>query len=101
MSANTSRARARASTTFLGGYPDQYVAIARMSGNRWYVAVMGGDDAREVTLDLSCLGVSGAYRFWKDGLKPDETVSGQANLPADGKIAAQLAPGGGFVAVFP
>ena len=62
---------------------------------------MGGDDAREVTLDLSCLGVSGAYRFWKDGLKPDETVSGQSNLPADGKIAAQLAPGGGFVAVFP
>jgi len=88
-------------TKFLGGYPDQYVAIARMSGNRWCVAVMGGDDAREVTLDLSCLGVSGAYRFWKDGLKPDETVSGQANLPADGKIAAQLAPGGGFVAVFP
>ena len=88
-------------TKFLGGYPDQYVAIARKSGDKWYVAVMGGDDAREVSVDLSCLGVGGEYLFWKDGAKPDETVSGRAVLPKDGRLSVKLAPGGGFVAVFP
>jgi len=88
-------------TRFLGGYPDQYVAIARRSGGRWYVAVMGGDDARRVEIDLSAIGVAGRYRYWKDGASADETASGLAELPKNGRLSAELAPGGGFVAVFP
>jgi len=87
-------------TRFLGGYPEQYVAIARRSGDRWYVAVMGGDDAREVAVDLSGLGVGGEYSFWRDGEKPDETVGGTATLGADRRLRVSLAAGGGFVAVF-
>ena len=87
-------------TRSLGGYPGEYVAVARRSGDKWYVAVMGGDDAREVSVDLSGLGAAPEYRFWRDGQRPDEAVAGTAALGSDGRLKVSLAPGGGFVAVF-
>lgn len=84
---------------FLGGYPDEWVALARRRGKAWYVAVMGGAAAREVTLDLSSLKSGTTYRFWKDGEKPTDTVLGAAELPADRQLTVRLAPGGGFVAI--
>ena len=43
-------------TKFIGGYPADYVAIARRSGTTWYVAVLNGtDDDRTVSLDFSPL----------------------------------------------
>ena len=86
-------------TRFLGGRPDQYVAIARRSGGRWYVAAMCGDDAREVSLDLGFIGRNLEVQCWTDGATPRDVVRGTRRLPADGKVSLSLAPGGGAVLV--
>ena len=87
-------------TRFLGGYPGEYVALARRSGERWYVAVMGGDDAREVEVDLTPLKAAGReLTFWADGEKATDVVRGAAPYPADGRLKVKLARGGGYVTV--
>ena len=83
---------------FLGGYPEEWVALARRSGDEWYVAVMGGDEAREVEVDVSSLG-RGKMRYWADGDKPTDLRRGEAKVPADGRLRVKLAPGGGYVAI--
>ncbi|MBR1668444.1 MAG: glycoside hydrolase family 97 catalytic domain-containing protein [Bacteroidaceae bacterium] len=43
-------------TRLLGGYPAEYVVMARRSGKTWYVAVLNGsDDERQVSLDWTAL----------------------------------------------
>lgn len=86
-------------TRFLGGYPGEWIAVARRSGDAWYVGVMGGDDAREVTLDLGFVGAGRSLSFWADGEGPRDACRGTASTDADGKLTVRLAPGGGYVAV--
>ena len=86
-------------TRFLGGYPGEWIAVARRSGDAWYVGVMGGDDAREVTLDLGFAGAGRSLSFWADGEGPRDACRGTASTDADGKLTVSLAPGGGYVAV--
>ena len=42
-------------TRFLGGYPGKYVAIARRSGAKWYVAAVAGEKSH-FSVDLSFCG---------------------------------------------
>ena len=85
-------------TRFLGGAPAEWIALAKKSGERWFVAVLGGDDAREVELDLSALGAGTNLRYWADGDEPSKPVCGTATC-ADGRLKVKLAPGGGYVAI--
>ena len=91
-------------TRGLCGKVGEYIAMARRSGDTWYVGGMTDWNARELTLDLSFLPEgdhevvifrdgANAYRAASDYKK--ETVK----LPADGKLTVRLAPGGGFAAV--
>ncbi len=91
-------------TRFLGGTPDTYVAVARRSGDKWYVGILGNSVARTVDVDLSFL-PDGNYSVesWADNSKS----SGQPTLcdHKTGKlskkktITAKLAKAGGFVAI--
>ena len=91
-------------TRGLSGKVGEYIAMARRSGDIWYVGGMTDWNARELTLDLSFLPEgdhevvlyrdgANAYRAASDYKK--ETIK----LPADGKLTVRLAPGGGFAAV--
>ena len=91
-------------TRGLCGKVGEYIAMARRSGDTWYVGGMTDWNARELTLDLSFLPEgdheivlyrdgANAYRAASDYKK--ETIK----LPADGKLTVRLAPGGGFAAV--
>lgn len=42
-------------TRWLDVQPDRYSVVARRSGERWFIAVMGGNEPQEVTVDLSTL----------------------------------------------
>lgn len=43
-------------TKFIGGYPGEYIVMARQYNNRWYIAgINGTDSAKEIDLDLSIL----------------------------------------------
>ena len=91
-------------TRGLSGKVGEYIAMARRSGDTWYVGGMTDWNARELTLDLSFLPEgdhevviyrdgANAYRAASDYKK--ETIK----LPADGKLTVHMAPGGGFAAV--
>ena len=91
-------------TRGLSGKVGEYIAMARRSGDTWYVGGMTDWNVRELTLDLSFLPEgdhevviyrdgANAYRAASDYKK--ETIK----LPADGKLTVHMAPGGGFAAV--
>lgn len=86
-------------TRFLGGRPAESFAIARRSGNRWFVGGIGGNDAREVVLDLSFAGPDVVLDAWTDGKTPRETVRTTLRPGGDGKLRVSLAPSGGFAGI--
>ena len=93
-------------TRLLGGYPGEWVVMARRHGNRWYIAGINGKDVPQtLSFDTSFL-PKGKYILFTDkaGYKGD--------LPADnpdpwsikkgkGKVPAKITcqPRGGFVIV--
>ncbi|MBQ9186159.1 MAG: glycoside hydrolase family 97 protein [Bacteroidales bacterium] len=82
----------------------EYVAIARRSGNTWYVGAITNWDAREMELDLSFLG-PGKFvaEVYKDGVNADRAARDfkkeRIEVPEDGKVKISMAPGGGWAAV--
>lgn len=81
----------------------EYVAVAKRSGDVWYVGAMTDWNARTMELDLSFLG-EGDWKveYFADGINADRIASdykkGSAVLPASRKLEVRLAPGGGFAA---
>ncbi|MBQ5527946.1 MAG: glycoside hydrolase family 97 C-terminal domain-containing protein, partial [Bacteroidales bacterium] len=77
-----------------------YVAIARRSGEVWYVGAMTDWDGRDMVLDLSFLG-EGQWKaeIFRDGVNADrkaiDYVRETVDVPADRRISVHLASGGG------
>ena len=78
-------------------------AIARRSGDTWYIGAMTDWTPRELELDLSFIG-NGNYDIesFADGINADraardfrKTVS---ELPQDRRLKIRMAPGGGYAA---
>lgn len=90
-------------TVALDGKIAEYVAIARRSGDTWYVGAMTDWNSRDMELDLSFLG-EGDYEMvlYKDGKNAHRAgrdfVMEVLPVPASRKITAVMAPGGGFAA---
>ena len=91
-------------TKVLKGKVGDYVAIARRSGDTWYIGAMTDWDARELSLDLDFLG-DGNYTMsvWKDGVNADKHAADFAQesqkVTSDSKINVKMAPGGGWTAI--
>ncbi|MBN1481397.1 glycoside hydrolase family 97 protein [candidate division KSB1 bacterium] len=92
-------------TRVLTGKIGDYVAIARQSGDQWFIGAMTDADARTLELPLDFLG-EGEYKvtMWSDGpgadRVPTRVTRAQANVTGqDVVLQAVMAPGGGFVAV--
>ena len=90
-------------TRGLDGKVGEYIAMARRSGQDWYVGAMTDWNAREMTLDLSFL-PEGVYKveLYRDGVNADRAACDYRkeviDLPADRLLKITMAPGGGFVA---
>lgn len=90
-------------TRALDGKVGEYVAMARRSGDTWYIGGITDWNTRDMVLDLSFIG-DGRYvvDLFRDGVNADragrdyrkETVE----LPSDRQMKVHLAPGGGFAA---
>ena len=82
----------------------EYAAVAKRSGDVWYVGAMTDWNARTLELDLSFLG-EGQWQveIYSDGVNADRCASDYkketAVLPESGKLTARMAPGGGFAAI--
>lgn len=103
-------------TRGLDGKVGEYIAMARRSGETWYVGAMTDWSARTLCLNLDFLpdgdyeiGIfkdgANAYRVARDyrkmtfGFKvADGKVFSDSVLMSDGCLTAEMAPGGGFVA---
>lgn len=85
-----------------GSEVGEVAALARRSGDTWFVAVVNGPDARTLTVPLSFLG-PGEYRSLtvRDrGGDPAAVEVGQGTAARGDRIAIELPAGGGYVARF-
>ena len=87
----------------VNGEIGKYITIARRSGDAWYVGALTNWDERDITLDLSFLGEGEwSLDIFQDGPNAEKAardyVHTTAAVPADRKITARLAPGGGWAA---
>jgi alpha-glucosidase len=79
-----------------------YVAIARRSGNDWFIGAMTDWDRRQLEISLDFLPV-GQYQLdeWRDGVNADRNGQDFAHstrtVSSADKLTLNLAPGGGWV----
>jgi len=91
-------------TKILDAKVSDYVAIARRSGETWYVGAMTDWDARTLELNFDFLD-SGNYKMqiWKDGINADKHAADFAQkelqVNSSSKIKVEMAAGGGWVAI--
>lgn len=90
-------------TKFLGGYPGDYVAIARKSGNKWYIGVINNSKAKAVNLDLSFIGEKATMTSWSDAkdanVHASKLVKKTTKINTHKPLSVKMANAGGFVAV--
>lgn len=90
-------------TVALDGKVREYVAVARRSGDEWYVGAMTDWSERELVLDLGFL-PDGDYvmEVFCDGVNAKKIASDYKRVveavPSDRKVAVKMAPGGGWAA---
>jgi len=89
-------------TKFLGGFPGQFVVLAREGDNHWYVAGINGEEtAKKLKLNLKELHIPATGTLIADGDRGNlsfrqETV----HLPRNRNFEIELPLHGGFVMVF-
>ena len=90
-------------TKGLCGKVGEYIAIARRSGDDWYVGAMTDWTSRELVLDLTFL-PEGSYEveLYRDGVNAYRIARDYKKevieLPSDRNLTVNMAPGGGFAA---
>ena len=90
-------------TIALDGKVGDYIVMARRSGGAWYVGGLAGHNARTVTIDLDFLG-EGDWKveLFKDGVNATRHAEDYKRTlgSAEGTMTVEMAPGGGFAAIF-
>ncbi|MDD4142426.1 MAG: glycoside hydrolase family 97 protein [Bacteroidales bacterium] len=90
-------------TVVLDGRVGDYIIIARRSGDKWYIGGITDWTPRDITVDLSKLGLTTpvTVTIFKDGANADKVASDykKTSVTVDGNIKISLASGGGFVII--
>lgn len=87
-------------TKVLGGYPGEYIVIAKKSENDWYIGAMTNDSARNIQLKPDFL-PPGKYTLtsWADVVAmPADLIKTKREISANSTINIQMDAGGGWVA---
>lgn len=86
-------------TKLLSGYPGKWVAMARRSGEDWYIGIINGlDEPQSIAIDWSFLGKED-YSMTTFGDVENEARAWNITTEAALPDSVSLAPRGGFVAV--
>ncbi len=89
-------------TRALAGQPGDFVAVARRSGEDWFLGAMTDEQQRTLALPLDFLG-AGQYRatIWADAHEaadfPDRLLKQERIVTARDTLEASMAPAGGYV----
>lgn len=91
-------------TRILDGQVGEYIITAKRKGDRWYVGALSNWTARTLTIDLNALGINvKTATVFADGpnahRKGSDYQKKQWEVPADGKMTLDIAPGGGAVII--
>ena len=90
-------------TVALDGKVGEYIVMARRHGDKWYVGGIAGQKARTVTFDLNFLGEGNwNVELFKDGINATRHAEDYKRTlgSAEGTMTVEMAPGGGFAAIF-
>jgi alpha-glucosidase len=88
----------------LDGYPGEYLALAKRSGNNWFIGAMTNESKRMLTVQLDFLS-PGNYEMeiWQDakdaGEQPTHLDKVKKTIKAGEKIKIDMKEGGGYVAI--
>jgi alpha-glucosidase len=90
-------------TVALAGKVGEYVAIARKRESTWFVGAMSNWDARDITIDLSFLGLGNfEAEVFKDGINADRDATDYKReiikVSSNDKLTVHLSNGGGWAA---
>jgi alpha-glucosidase len=89
---------------FISGYPGDYVAIAKRSGDKWFVGVMNNSVGKSIELKTGFLS-AGTYEaeIWADTKnsdnEPKELKKANISIKSGETMKVTMAKNGGFVAV--
>jgi alpha-glucosidase len=89
---------------FISGYPGDYVAIAKRSGDQWFVGVMNNSIGKTVELNMGFL-PAGDYeaRIWSDtensDKEPKDIQVTKITMNSPGIFKVTMAKDGGLVAI--
>ncbi len=89
---------------FLGGDPETYVALAKKSGDEWFLGILNNSKERTISIDLSFL-PAGNYslEYWKDGKKANVKATDcehkTIKIKSEKLLPIRLARAGGYVAI--
>ncbi len=87
-------------TRFVAGYPGRFVAVARRSGDQWYIAVThAGKERQELTINVPFL-AGRTLQLIHDGAD-GTAATREVTVGPDGALALSLHEGGGAVAFTP
>ncbi|KGE13809.1 glycoside hydrolase family 97 protein [Sphingobacterium deserti] len=90
-------------THFIGGHPEEYIALARQNQDTWYLGVMNNSTRKAIDVKLDFLG-DGVYEMeiWADTKKsdtlPTELQKKKISVKKGDVIKIDLAINGGYVA---
>jgi len=91
-------------TYFISGYPDEYIALAKRDGERWFIGVLNNSQQRDLTLDTSFL-PQGNYQieYWADGKKadkePTQLVHKTGTIKGGTPLKIRMANAGGYTCI--
>ncbi len=91
-------------TRFMGGYPGDFVAIARRSGEAWFIGVLNNSTGKKPDLKLDFLS-EGKYEMscWADSKEsendPKQLQMGKLSVQKGDTIQVTMVRNGGFAAV--
>jgi alpha-glucosidase len=89
---------------FLGGYPGDYIALAKRNGNDWFVGAMNNSIGKEISIQLDFL-TEGEYEIevWADSKKsekePRQIQKSIQKIRSGETIKVKMANNGGWVAI--
>jgi alpha-glucosidase len=87
---------------FISGYPGDYIALAKQSGDKWYIGVMNNSVGKQIEIPTGFLpGGSYTIESWSDTKKsdtePSDLKKNNQKIKAGDCIKVTLAKNGGFV----
>jgi alpha-glucosidase len=89
---------------FISGYPGDYIAIAKRSGDKWFLGIMNNSIRKSIDIKLDFL-PAGNYEteIWADtrnsDANPMELIKSKKSAESGGNLKVTMAKNGGFVAL--